>query len=47
MRPDHGHFLLDDLQRPTYPGYALVGRLKGLAQLRGVELALSQTLVPA
>jgi mannonate dehydratase len=47
MRPDHGHFLLDDLKRPTYPGYALVGRLKGLAQLRGVELALAQTLVPA
>ncbi|MGX5771610.1 mannonate dehydratase [Microbacterium trichothecenolyticum] len=47
MRPDHGHFLLDDLTRRTYPGYALVGRLKGLAQLRGVELALTQTLVPA
>ena len=44
MRPDHGHFLLDDLRRPTYPGYALVGRLKGLAQLRGVELAVTRTL---
>ncbi|WP_127792108.1 mannonate dehydratase [Agromyces sp. LHK192] len=44
MRPDHGHFLLDDLKRPTYPGYALVGRLKGLAQLRGVELAVTRTL---
>ncbi|MFE6735817.1 mannonate dehydratase [Microbacterium sp. NPDC057650] len=44
MRPDHGHFLLDDLARPTYPGYALIGRLKGLAQLRGVELAVSALL---
>lgn len=44
MRPDHGHFLLDDLTRRTYPGYALVGRLKGLAQLRGVELAVTELL---
>lgn len=44
MRPDHGHFLLDDLARPTYPGYALIGRMKGLAQLRGVELAVSALL---
>jgi mannonate dehydratase len=44
MRPDHGHFLLDDLSRRTYPGYALTGRLKGLAQLRGVELAVSRLL---
>lgn len=44
MRPDHGHFLLDDLERPTYPGYALIGRLKGMAQLRGIELAVTQLL---
>jgi mannonate dehydratase len=44
MRPDHGHFLLDDLNRRTYPGYALIGRLKGLAQLRGVELAVTRLL---
>lgn len=44
MRPDHGHYLLDDLSRPTNPGYALIGRLKGLAQLRGVELAVTRGL---
>lgn len=44
MRPDHGHFLLDDLHRRTYPGYALIGRLKGMAQLRGVELAVTRQL---
>ena len=44
MRPDHGHFLLDDLSRATYPGYALIGRLKGLAELRGVELAVTRGL---
>ena len=44
MRPDHGHFLLDDLSRRTYPGYALIGRLKGMAQLRGVELAVTRLI---
>ncbi|GAA1997080.1 mannonate dehydratase [Microbacterium pumilum] len=44
MRPDHGHLLLDDRSRTTYPGYALIGRLKGMAELRGVELAVSRGL---
>lgn len=44
MRPDHGQNILDDLNKKTQPGYPAIGRLKGLAELRGVERALTHTL---
>lgn len=44
IRPDHGHQILDDLNRKSYPGYAVIGRLKGLAEIRGLSHAVWRDL---